>query len=279
MLSIPTLFVTISLLLSNSNALEINIVSNSSMKCSYIFYARHTIFNGQLKGVLSSLPSYHKTLASRIYADKLQRSSTTSNHLIIVSALSTGHLGERINYTDSTPSNKLTVCTSEPISSIVSINKQRKHLLEYPHKCLRSINYDFNINQLYSSQKIITYYIKKMFCIMYENGGVGISAPQLGINKRIFVYNPTGDSKKWMKEIVMVNPKITEFSSRKELGKEGCLSFPYKDSFIERSKWIKVEYYNPNGKRKSEKLNGWEARIVQHEYDHLNGVLLIDRDI
>jgi peptide deformylase len=118
---------------------------------------------------------------------------------------------------------------------------------------------------------------KEMFLVMYATNGVGLAAPQVGINKRLMVYNESGDRKKWMQEVVMVNPKIVEFSTAKDVENEGCLSFPDMRGDVERSKWIKVEALNLKGKKIKKKFTGWEARIFQHEYDHLDGVVYVDR--
>ena len=75
----------------------------------------------------------------------------------------------------------------------------------------------------------------------------------------------------------MVNPKIVEFSEAKDVETEGCLSFPGMNGDVERSKWIKVQAQNLKGKTFKKKFKGWEARIFQHEYDHLDGVLYPDR--
>ena len=91
------------------------------------------------------------------------------------------------------------------------------------------------------------------------------------------VYNESGDPKKWMKENIFINPKIVEFSEAKDWEEEGCLSFPDMSGDVERSKWIKVEAQNMKGKKIKKKFKGWEARIFQHEYDHLDGTVYIDR--
>lgn len=75
----------------------------------------------------------------------------------------------------------------------------------------------------------------------------------------------------------MVNPKIVEFSSATDIEQEGCLSFPEMGGYVQRSKWIKVEAQNLKGKKIKKKFTGWEARIFQHEYDHLDGVVYVDR--
>ena len=79
-----------------------------------------------------------------------------------------------------------------------------------------------------------------MFLVMYASEGVGLAAPQVGINKRLMVYNESGDRKKWLNEMVMVNPTIVEFSEAKDVENEGCLSFPDMRGDVQRSKWIKV---------------------------------------
>lgn len=93
----------------------------------------------------------------------------------------------------------------------------------------------------------------------------------------MMVYNDTGDQRKFARETVLVNPRIVEASDARDVAEEGCLSFPDMSGDVERSKWIKVEALNLRGKRMRKKFKGWEARIFQHEYDHLDGVLYVDR--
>ena len=118
---------------------------------------------------------------------------------------------------------------------------------------------------------------REMLLIMYAAQGVGLAAPQVGINKRLMVYNESGDRSKWINEVILINPVITEFSDTTDIEIEGCLSFPQMNGSVERSKWIKVEAMNLKGKTIKKKYKGWEARIFQHEYDHLDGVVYIDR--
>ncbi|KAL7531776.1 hypothetical protein ACHAXR_005117, partial [Thalassiosira sp. AJA248-18] len=150
-------------------------------------------------------------------------------------------------------------------------------VLKYPHPSLRAPNDEVPMEELTGPGSEISKIAKEMFLVMYATKGVGLAAPQVGINKRLMVYNDTGDSKKWMKETVMVNPKIVEFSSATDIEEEGCLSFPDMGGDVERSKWIKVEAQNLKGKKMKKKFTGWEARIFQHEYDHLDGKVYIDR--
>merc|ERR1711972_1011678 len=67
---------------------------------------------------------------------------------------------------------------------------------------------------------------KEMLLIMYATQGVGLAAPQVGINQRLMVFNPKGDSKNWLQEVILCNPKIVSRSKLKATGTEGCLSFP-----------------------------------------------------
>ena len=150
-------------------------------------------------------------------------------------------------------------------------------VLKYPHPALRAPNEEIPIEELTGPGCEISKIAKEMFLVMYATKGVGLAAPQVGINKRLMVYNPEGDSKKWMQETIMVNPKIVEYSEAKEWDEEGCLSFPDMSGDVERSKWIKVEAQNLKGKKIKKKFKGWEARIFQHEYDHLDGTVYIDR--
>ncbi|KAA8496105.1 Peptide deformylase 1B, chloroplastic [Porphyridium purpureum] len=118
---------------------------------------------------------------------------------------------------------------------------------------------------------------KQMFKVMYASRGVGLAAPQVGVNKRVMVFNPKGDAAAWLSEVALVNPRIVEQSGKTELGDEACLSFPGMGGKVDRSVWIKVEAQKPNGKKFKVKYTGWEAIVFQHEYDHLEGVLYIDR--
>ncbi len=108
--------------------------------------------------------------------------------------------------------------------------------------------------------------------------GVGLAAPQLGVNLRIFVMVKG-------KEIVpVVNPEILAVS-KKQIAKkkkghsilEGCLSLPNYYTPLKRAEKVKLKYLTPDGKEKIEEFTGFSAQIVQHEVDHLNGIMFIDR--
>jgi peptide deformylase len=148
-------------------------------------------------------------------------------------------------------------------------------VLKYPHPSLRAQNAEITPEELKDGS--VARIAKEMLLVMYAAEGVGLAAPQVGVNKKLMVYNESGDKQKWLDEMVMVNPRIVDFSEAKDVEQEGCLSFPDMDGDVERSKWIKVEALNLKGKKIKRKFTGWEARIFQHEYDHLDGTVYIDR--
>lgn len=117
---------------------------------------------------------------------------------------------------------------------------------------------------------------QEMLSIMYEAKGVGLAAPQVGINEDFFVYNPS-DSKNM--ERVVCNPTITKYSEEIVVDNEGCLSLRSDDCAgqVARSTWIETEYQNELGQKVRRRLKDFEARVFQHEYDHLRGILCYDR--
>lgn len=145
-------------------------------------------------------------------------------------------------------------------------------VLKYPHPLLRAPNVE--VTEFDDELRDLA---RRMFKMMYASGGVGLAAPQVGKNVRLMVFNPDGDERKLGGEVVLVNPQIVGSAEGVELGDEGCLSFPGFGAQVERAKWIKVKAFNLKGKPFTKKYVGWEARIFQHEYDHLDGVLYVDR--
>lgn len=145
-------------------------------------------------------------------------------------------------------------------------------ILEYPHPLLRAPN-----SEVVSFDDSLRKLTQEMFAIMYASRGVGLAAPQLGINKRLMVFNPEGKKEKWMSEVVLCNPRIVERGAGRETDEEGCLSFPGFTADVDRAGWIQVEFQTGRGKAMRKRFDGWEARIFQHEYDHLDGVLYVDR--
>lgn len=185
--------------------------------------------------------------------------------------------GTRTGSITHTASSASTTTTRLSLSQVMqSIEIDKLEILKYPHPALRKENELVNVEDK-DEMEFIRLSSRKMFELMYSTDGVGLAAPQVGINKRFMVYNPTGDSKKWLEEQTLVNPKIVEYSEGKEDETEGCLSFPGMNGTVSRSKWIKIEAQNLKGKKIKKKFVGWEARIFQHEYDHLEGIVYPDR--
>lgn len=115
--------------------------------------------------------------------------------------------------------------------------------------------------------------IKDMIKAMRENSGVGLAAPQVGKSLRLCVIEKDNES------YVLINPKITSKSKDCEINEEGCLSFPGKFLPIKRHTKVKVRYLNEKGERCKIKADGLLSRALQHEVDHLNGELFINKKI
>ena len=118
---------------------------------------------------------------------------------------------------------------------------------------------------------------REMFEAMYATSGVGLAAPQVGLNIRLLVYNPSGKAEHAEEEVVLCNPKIVSKSKDTESGEEGCLSFPEVNGQVIRPLNVKIEAQNLQGDTFELELEDWDARIFQHELDHLDGILFIDR--
>lgn len=120
-----------------------------------------------------------------------------------------------------------------------------------------------------------------MHSTMLERNGVGIAAPQVYVSKRVIIVascpNPRYPDAPEMDAIIMVNPEIIQKSDQTVLGEEGCLSVPNERGEVARAESIVVKYQNLKGKEITQEFHGFPARIVQHEIDHLNGVLFVER--
>lgn len=113
--------------------------------------------------------------------------------------------------------------------------------------------------------------IDNLFETMYEEDGVGLAAPQVGMLKRVAVVDIREDN-----PIILINPEIIEEEGR-AIMEEGCLSIPSRTGDVIRSKKIKVRSLDREGKEIEFEAEGFEARAIQHEIDHLDGVLFIDK--
>jgi peptide deformylase len=144
-------------------------------------------------------------------------------------------------------------------------------IIHYPHPTLRHLSkplkrVDAELKQM----------VAEMFELMYEHEGIGLAANQVDLPYRLFVCNPEGDRRAKDAECVFINPVIIKGSGQHER-EEGCLSIPGVYAPVVRKEKISVQAYNLAGEEISGELDGLFARVVQHEVDHLDGRLFIDR--
>jgi peptide deformylase len=111
-----------------------------------------------------------------------------------------------------------------------------------------------------------------MFGALYEGRGVGLAGPQVGLLKRIFVVHVEGNIPR-----VFINPSIIETSPETVKYEEGCLSLPGVWADVIRPRTVKIQAWNERGRPFTMETEGVLARVILHEYDHLEGVLFIDR--
>lgn len=114
-------------------------------------------------------------------------------------------------------------------------------------------------------------FIDQMAKAMLEQDGLGLAAPQVGVSKRLFIANTKQGP------IVLINPKIIKKSWRKETDEEGCLSIPAVYGDVSRHRSLKLKALNHEGREVVLEAKGLFSRVIQHEMDHLDGVLFIDR--
>ena len=117
---------------------------------------------------------------------------------------------------------------------------------------------------------------KKMTNIMKKAPGVGLAANQIGVLKQIVVVHIKDEEREIDKIYALFNPAIMNYSKKKVIMEEGCLSLPQQFAEIERPQSITLRYTNEDNKIVEEKKDGLEARILQHEIDHLSGKLFVD---
>lgn len=112
--------------------------------------------------------------------------------------------------------------------------------------------------------------------------GLGIAAPQIGINKRIIVVGTEGKDVKYDQQeaipiTAMINPSWKKISEDTDIQYEGCLSVPVIRGKVERYTKIELTYYNENGEKIVKEINNFFARLIQHECDHLDGIVFLER--
>ncbi len=113
--------------------------------------------------------------------------------------------------------------------------------------------------------------VEEMMRIMKQANGVGLAAPQLGLLQRVFVMSPED-----MRPTALINPKITK-AEGEYVGEEGCLSIPGLYGDVTRAAYVEVEAYDRRGRELVYEFEGMHAKVAQHEIDHLDGVLFIDK--
>jgi peptide deformylase len=120
--------------------------------------------------------------------------------------------------------------------------------------------------------------VAAMFELMYSSQGVGLAAPQVGLNRRILVLDPSGSRDDPESEpLALINPTVLELAGETTLYEEGCLSFPGIFAEVRRPDRCRVRAFTLQGEAFEAEYTGFQSRVVQHEYDHLEGVLLVDR--
>jgi peptide deformylase len=227
---------------------------------------------------LHILPSHHNNLPSTSIGRSFSSSSSGLSDMLLRTVLFSS------SSSSSTSSSSSSSIEKEEIDPGI-VEGTSLRIVKYPHPALRAANTEITIEELeqastsseLSEIESMSKLAKGMLKVMYAAEGVGLAAPQVGVNKRLMVYNPSGDPKKWLEETILINPKIVDSSDTTDSEIEGCLSFPGMNGEVIRPKWIKVEAMNLRGKKIKKKYTGWEARIFQHEYDHLDGTVYIDR--
>ncbi|MCP4785636.1 MAG: peptide deformylase [Fuerstiella sp.] len=144
-------------------------------------------------------------------------------------------------------------------------------IVNFPHPALRWKSKD--VNRIDAQLKN---WIAQMFDLMYAARGIGLAANQVGLPYRLFVINPSADPAEKELEQVFINPQIIKRNGSED-AEEGCLSLPEIYGPVTRAERITVEAFDLTGENFAYELGGIHARVVQHESDHLDGVMFTDK--
>jgi peptide deformylase len=144
-------------------------------------------------------------------------------------------------------------------------------IIKYPNDFLRERTREVKVEELKDPK--VQRLILEMAKTMETEKGVGLAAPQVGSDLRICTIASNDEV------YVLINPKIKSSSRKKDIFEEGCLSFPGKFFPVERPIKVKVQARDTEGKKVKIKADGLFARVLQHEIDHLDGILVIDRAV
>jgi peptide deformylase len=145
-------------------------------------------------------------------------------------------------------------------------------IVKYPHPTLR-----YKSKPLLRVDQELKRMIHQMFDLMYSNQGMGLAANQVDLPYRLFLMNIKSDAAAKEEEHAFINPVILRRKGSMEEKEEGCLSLPEIYAPVKRPQKIVLNAYNLAGQEVTWELNGMYARVVQHECDHLDGILFIDR--
>lgn len=155
-----------------------------------------------------------------------------------------------------------------------------RYVLRMGHPLLRKKSRPLELAEMeWSNFQLL---IKDMFETMEARDGIGLSAPQIARPLCVIVYEIKANEryknlKTAVEPTVLVNPYIISRSAERNLDWEGCLSLPGLRGEVPRHQWVEIEALDREGNKLQRKIEGFEARVVQHEMDHLNGILFIDR--
>ena len=144
-------------------------------------------------------------------------------------------------------------------------------IIHYPHPTLR-----FKSKPIKRVDAELRKIADQMIELMYEADGVGLAANQVDLPLRMFVCNPTG-TKGEGEELILINPELQLPKGGNDVANEGCLSLPGLYGDVIRPKSIRLSAYDIRGNQIDHEIDGFLARVLQHENDHLNGILFFDR--
>jgi len=148
------------------------------------------------------------------------------------------------------------------------VQNQERPVVKIPAEVLRQA-----ASEVSKINKKTLLLIDDMMRIMRKANGVGLAAPQVGVLQRVIVIAPDG-----MRPTALINPRIV-IAEGEQIGQEGCLSIPGLYGDVKRAQYVEVEATDRRGRELTYELEGMPARIVQHEIDHLDGILFIDKVI
>ncbi|OGY86312.1 MAG: peptide deformylase [Candidatus Kerfeldbacteria bacterium RIFOXYA2_FULL_38_24] len=127
------------------------------------------------------------------------------------------------------------------------------------------------------SEKNLQVFMSALAKMMHQHDGIGIAAPQVGKNIRLIVIDK--DYAKTADDLVLVNPRVVSIAKKTNIQEEGCLSVPGVYGLVERPVKARVKGWGRQGEKMDIKAKGMLARVLQHEIDHLNGILFIDKAV